>query len=143
MDIAFTKISDKRHAVAIRRADGSSERIELDTRSFLRHDLAHFAVELEIPIKGGYWGSVSAGASLAGDGIEGVDAALAESLAARVQTLMRIDAGPEDYRDVLEKVSPDTASVELAARIHERVRQLRGHWKATPYRGEMRLFWPE
>ena len=31
----------------------------------------------------------------------------------------------------------------LAARVHERVRQLRGHWKGTPYGGEMELDWPE
>ena len=143
MDIAFTRISDQQHAVDIRRADGTSERVEFDTRSFLRHDLAHFAVESEVPIRCGFWGSVAAGASLDGDDIDGAEAALAESLAARVQTLMRLEAGTGGYLSVLGNVSPDLASMELAARIHEHVRRLRGHWKATPFGGVMRLVWPE
>jgi hypothetical protein len=143
MDIAFTKISDQRHEVKVTRVGGSTERLELDTRSALRHDLAHFAVELEVPIRLGYWGSVAAGASLTGEGIAGPDARLAELLAGPCQTLMRIEAAPEAYFDVLVRVTPSAANADLARRIHERVRQLRGHWQATPYGGEMRLMWPE
>ncbi len=143
MDIVFTKISDARHAVEVSRTDGSSERIELDTRSFLRHDLAHLAIESEIPIKSGYWGCVAAGASLSGDGINGDEIGLAESLAGQVQTLMRIEAETGSYLDVLERVSPNMASIELAERIHERVRQLRGLWRATPYGSDMQLVWSE
>ncbi len=40
-------------------------RIELDTRSFLHHDLVHLAVEGELGLDGGFWGNVAAGSSLA------------------------------------------------------------------------------
>jgi hypothetical protein len=28
-----------------------------------------------------------------------------------------------------------------ASRLHERIRELRGHWKATPYGADMVLTW--
>lgn len=142
MDIVFTKISDDRHAVTITRTDGTSASVEVETREFLRHDLAHLAIELELPIRKGYWGCVASGASLAGEGVAGSDARLAESLAGPIQTLFRTEAGPGAYLDLFERFSL-TDSEDLAARVHERVRQLRGHWQATSCGGQMKLVWPE
>lgn len=142
MRIVFTKISDERHGVAITRANGTSESVEIETRGFLRHDLAHFAIELELPIRKGYWGCVASGASLAGEGVAGSDARLAESLAGPIQTLFRVDAGPDAYLALLKDFSSTSGSQDLAMRVHERVRQLRGHWRSTPYGGQMELVWP-
>lgn len=143
MQIVFTKISDERHAVTVTRADGTSERIEVDTREYLRHDLSHYAVEVELPIRKGFWGCVASGATLFGEGVGGKDAALAESLAGPIQTLFRTDAGLDAYTRVLGDVSAKRGMQDLAARVHERIRRLRGHWKATPYGGQMELVWPE
>ena len=143
IDIRFRKLSDQQHSVSILRRDGSRDVARLDTRSFLRHDLAHYAVERELPIAKGYWGSVAAGASLDGAGIEGPDAELAESLAGPVQTLMRTEAGTDDYLAVLARVTPGAASAELASRIQESIRRLRGYWRATPFGGDMYLDWPD
>jgi hypothetical protein len=142
VEVRFTKLSDQRHAVTVVRDDGSTERVELDSRSFLRHDLAHFAVEGELGISGGVWGSVAVGGSLAGEGLDGAEVGFAESLAGPVQTLMRVGAGPEQYLAVLEQVTPDQASADRGARLHERIRQLSGHWRSTPYGGDMVLAWP-
>lgn len=60
MDVCIEKLSAEEHRVSIRRLDGSKDSISLNSRSFLRHDFAHFAVESEVPIKMGYWGSVAA-----------------------------------------------------------------------------------
>jgi hypothetical protein len=143
MLIVFTKISDERHGVTVTRISGTSESVEVATRSFLRHDLAHFAIELELPIHKGYWGCVAAGASLAGNAMAGSDAQLAESLAGPLQTLFRIDAGPAAYVKLLGELSPQSGNPDLAVRVHERIRQLRGYWKATPFGGQMELIWPE
>jgi hypothetical protein len=70
-------------------------------------------------------------------------ASLAEALAGPFQTLMRVEAQSGAYFDVLQRSAPAVASAELAERIHERVRRLRGHWKATRYGEEMHLVWPE
>lgn len=143
MRIVFTKISDDRHTVTVTRADGSSESAELESRSFLRHDLAHFAIELELPIEHGYWGCVSRGASLRGDGVTGSDASLAERLSGPIQTLFRTDASAAEYTKLLDALLVRNPPRDLGARVHERVRQLRGHWRATPYGGSMELEWPD
>jgi hypothetical protein len=141
--IAFTKICDETHAVTITRADGTSERVEVETRAFLRHDRAHYAIELEMPIRKGFWGCVASGASLAGEEVAGSDAWFAESLAGPIQTLFRVEAGPDAYLELLQRSSPTSGVQDLAARVYERVRQLRGRWKATPFGGRMDLDWPE
>jgi hypothetical protein len=143
MQITFTKISDQWHCVEITRADGTSESAILESRGYLRHDLAHFAIEIELPIRQGYWGSVSTGASLTGEGVAGTDAQLAETLAGRIQTLMRLEADRKAYLELLSDAAPEGVVPDLASRVHERVRQLRGHWKSTPYGGEMELVWPD
>ena len=102
MQIIFTKISDEQHSLSVRRADDSTDLAVLNSRSFLRHDLAHLAVESELPLANGYWGSVASGAALSGKGMSGPELALAESLAGPVQTLMRLDSNLDKYVYVLE-----------------------------------------
>lgn len=97
---------------------------QLNSRSFFRHDLAHLAVEMEVPLKLGFWGSVTAGASLSGKDLHGEEIVIAESLAGPVQTLMRIEASIKQYSATLRKIRPDLASEDLARRIRERGRRL-------------------
>ncbi len=143
MEIRFTKLSDERHAVTVVRRDGSTETVELETRSFLRHDLAHLVAEGELGLAGGVWGSVAAGGSLSGEGLDGADMLAAESVAGPLQTLFRLDAEPAAIEEVLARTIGDVDTAVVAARIHERFRQLRGHWAATPYGDDMVLEWGE
>jgi hypothetical protein len=143
VQVAFVKLSDQRHAVRVERDDGSGEQVELDSRSFLRHDLAHFAVELELGLSAGVWGSVARGGSLSGSGLDGADMQLAETVSGPVQTMLRTRAEPAEIHEVLARVAPEVASADLAERLHARLRALAGHWAATPYGGEMVLDWPE
>ena len=142
MEVRFTKLSDARHSVEVTRDDGSTERVELDSRSFITHDFAHLAVEAELELENGFWGSVATGASLAGVGLEGNDITLAERLAGPVQSLLRVDAGPAEIQAALESVAPDVVDHQTGAGIHERLRRLLGKWRATPYRREMAVSWP-
>lgn len=143
MKVTITKVSEDEHRVEVIRKDGSSESVILNSRSFLRHDFAHFAVETEIPIKQGYWGLVAAGASLSGDGFSGKDIALAETLVGPVQTLIRTEAEPASYLEVLERYQPHLATDELAERIYKRARSLTGHWRATHFGNSMSITWEE
>ncbi len=142
MRVAIRKLSDKRHNVTVIREDGSAATIELDSKDFLRHDLAHFAVEVEVGLEGGYWGSVARGGRLDGVEIDGSDIGLAERIAGPMQTLMRTGAGAGEVLEVLETVAPDIADADLAYRLHQRMRALVGHWAATKYGHEMILVWP-
>jgi hypothetical protein len=141
--VVFVKLSDQRHTVRVERSDGSSESVELDSRSFLRHDLAHLAVELELGLFAGVWGSVARGGSLSGGGLDGADMPLAETLSGPMQTMMRTGANATEIHEVLARMAPGVVSPDLATRLHAHVRSLAGHWAATPYGGEMVLEWPE
>jgi hypothetical protein len=141
--IVFTKLSDDRHSVTVTRTDGTCDSIEVPIREYLRHDLAHFAIESELPIRKGFWGCVAAGASLRGEGVGGKDAAFAEGLAGPLQTLFRTDAGLDAYAQLLKAAALASGGPDLALRVHECIRRLRGRWKATPYGGQMKLTWLE
>jgi hypothetical protein len=127
----------------VERADGTIESVELDSRSFLRHDLAHFAVEFELGLSEGVWGSVARGGTLSGGGLDGDDMALAETVSGPMQIMMRTSAAATEIYDVLCRVAPGNGSMDLAERLHARLRALAGHWAATPYGGEMELMWPK
>lgn len=143
MLVTFHRVSDDEHVVEVVRSDGSTDRVVLATKDFLRHDLAHFALELEAGLDAGVWGSVACGGSLDGEGLDGDDVALAESASGRLQTLMRTGADVDAYEELLAATMPDRATRDLAERLHERVRQLIGRWNATPYGSSMSLEWPD
>ena len=65
----------------------------------------------------------------------GSDAQLAETLAGPIQTLFRIDAGPDAYLELFARFAPTHDIQDLAARVHERVRQLRGALEGDAVRG--------
>ncbi len=143
MEIIFTKISDDEHRVNIIRHDHSEEEIILNSRSFLHHDFAHLAIELELPLASAYWGSVAAGATLDGKTLTGKEIIIAESLAGPFQTLIRNNDGIDAYQAILDNIQPSLSSRELAESIHERVRQLLGKWRATAYGKTMCIEWTE
>lgn len=140
MEIVITKKPNEELQVVVIRQDGSTESAIYNSRSF-RHDFAHFAVESEIRIKMGYWGSIAGGGSLAGEKATGKDIEIAESLAGPVQNLMITEAEPSSYFEILKQFQPTLATPELAEKIHNRVRSLIGHWNATPYGSSMRITW--
>lgn len=157
MRIVLTKLSDARHALEIHRKDGSRERVELETRSCLLHDLTHFAVEESAGIQAGFWGSLAAGVTFdelsggsGGGMMDGgrlmmeVERAVAVlqggvkakedpgAAHARIVALLRVqDAEP-----------PPWFTLACVTRVHERMRALLGHWNATPFGSSMELTWP-
>ncbi len=140
MRILFTRLTDERHRLEVIRDDGSREARELETRSFLVHDLAHFAVESQAGLEGGFWGTVARGASFAelsasGMGEASPELLRAERLAAPFQSLWH---GRLERTLYVEHAGVDEAFVEGAL---ERMRQLVGHWRATPFGGVMELRW--
>jgi len=56
---------------------------------------------------------------------------------------MRDECSREKFVEVLRRIRPDLVTEDIAVRIHARCRQLRGHWRATPYGEEMVLAWDE
>ena len=56
LTLRFTRISPTHHRFEYRRADGTGEAVEVETRSLLFHDLLHYAVESEAGLKGSFFG---------------------------------------------------------------------------------------
>jgi hypothetical protein len=142
--VHLTKLSQERHRLEIVRPDGSREGRELETRSFLIHDLAHFAVEQQGGLANGFWGSLAAGV--------GFDALLvdvadddprwrAERLAAQFQSLWGLRDDPSFAERRARYVVDNDVDDAFVDGSMERMRQLWGHWKATPWGGAMTLSW--
>jgi hypothetical protein len=154
--IRLTKLSDGRHALEIER-DGRRERVELETRSTLHHDLTHYAVEEAAGLDGGFFGALAGGASL-GDlavaAAEETEYSAArmevERAVAVLQRLAKTDEDPAalharvtELLAVQDAAPPEWFTVALVAAVRARLRELVGRWRATPYGAALELTWPE
>lgn len=61
MKILLTRLTNDTHRLECIRDDGTRESAELETKSLLKHDLVHLAVEKEAGLLEGFWGLVAAG----------------------------------------------------------------------------------
>jgi hypothetical protein len=157
MRILFHKTTDERHVLEIVRADGRREREDCETRSFLVHDLLHYAVESEARLTGGFWGNLGKGKTLAdmndrtGQAMAGASAemALIERLvgaltgAVKGKSAKEMVAALGTYAAALGTTNPIWLTEPFVVAVQEHMRRLLGQWKATPYGAAMELDWPE
>ena len=152
LTLRFTRISPDRHRFEYRRADGTGEAIEMETRSFLTHDLVHFAVEREAGLRGSFYGilariggyeelSVAGGAALGGE------IAITERIVGMLQGALgeadfdeaAFQAQAAEYLELFDERVPRWFTPAFVAAVRERMRQLTGRWKATPFGETMEL----
>lgn len=155
MRIAFRKLSDERHVLQIVRSDGQCEEVECETRSYLLHDLLHYAVETEAGLDGGFWGNLAKGKTLsdmndrtgARMAAESVEMAAIEQIVGALTRATKglaaedVVAGFHRYMAALDSPVPLWLTVPFVLAVQERIRQLKGHWMATPYGESMDLEW--
>lgn len=156
MRILLTKVSDRRHLLAIARSDGSRETAELVTREALFHDLLHYAVESTLPTQGGFWGTLASGKTMAdlndrtGESVKEYAATL--YLAERIVGVMSsVVTLPVDqafaklrwFSEAQRQEPPEWCTERFVAAVCERMRRLQGKWKATPYGESMEIDWEE
>jgi hypothetical protein len=151
MRIVFRKITDERHVLEISRREGSWETVECETRSYLTHDLLHYAVEAEAGVEAGFWGRLAGGATLAemndrtrpmdGDmqAIEQVVGAISASVKGRSAT--EVVAGMRKVASALGSTLPAWLTETFVVAVQDRMRQLLGRWKATPRGSTLDLDW--
>jgi hypothetical protein len=149
MRIRLHRVSNGSHDLEIVRADGSRERVALETRSTLVHDLLHYAVETEAELEVGFWGSLAAGRRLTVTTemstpqlaeIERIVGAMSGAVKGR--TAREMADGFVRYAEMLDWDLPPWLDERFVAAVQERMRQLQGRWKATPFGGAMELDWP-
>jgi hypothetical protein len=154
--ILFEKMSDERHRLVIERAPGAREAVECETRSYLVHDLLHYAVESEARLATGFWGNLAAGKTLA-DMNDRTGAAMkdaAPDMGAIEQIVGALHgstkgvaagelvAGLRRVAASLGATMPDWLTEPFVVAVQGRMRRLQGHWRATPFGGVMELPWP-
>ena len=156
MRILLRKISDQQHELAIVHESGARESVVCETRSYLKHDLLHYAVEAEAGIEGGFWGSLARGRTLAemndrtgmmpGGGDVG-DIATVEKFVGVLSGAAK-GLSTADVMSVIERsvaatnnARPVWLTEPFVAAMQERLRGLLGAWTATPYGGTMTLDW--
>jgi hypothetical protein len=154
--ILFTKISDEVHQLAIEQQGKPRQEVRCETRSYLLHDLLHYAVEGEAGLASGFWGRLAAGKTLAqmndrtGAGMAdaGPELAAVEQIVGALHGATTgiaagdLIAGLRHFASALDQTLPDWVNESLIVAVQERMRRLQGHWRATPHGGVMELPWP-
>jgi hypothetical protein len=151
--IRFHKLSDARHELEILRPGAPGERVSCETRSYLVHDLLHFATESEARLESGFYGRLASGVTLAALNdrtnamgspelapIEQVVGMLSGSV--KGLTTSEMMATFERYEAAMERALPAWVTAELVARVEERMRSLLGRYRATAFGSFMELEWP-
>jgi hypothetical protein len=156
MLLRFTKLTDERHRFEIVRDDGTREAHELETRSFLAHDLAHYAVETEGHLTSGFYGQLHAGrtiAQISDDPSQDPEALQVERVVAQIQGASKgkdwaqVDPAQfasrlaENFRATAEE-PPGWLDADCISRVRERLRRVQGQWRATPFHQSMELKFP-
>ena len=153
--LRFTKLTDERHRFEYRRADGTGEAIEMETRSLLTHDLVHYAVESEAGLNGSFYGildkiggyqelTVGGGAALGGEVAitEIVVGALQGALGRDDLDVEALLASVSDYLELMDHRPPRWLRPAFVTAVREHMRQLCGRWKATRFGETMELRFP-
>jgi hypothetical protein len=130
MLIRFTRLTNDRHRFEIVRRDGSREAHELETRSTLAHDLAHYAAELEGALRHSFYGRLARGtqyAELMTTPAEDAEALQTERVVAMLQGASKMaDRGTPDPQRTLSRLpSARLASWRAARRRHRSPRASR------------------
>lgn len=155
MLIRFTRLSNDRHRFEIVRDDGTRESQELETRSALLHDLAHYAVEVEAGLMESFYGRLAKG--LTYDELtttpQTPEAMQTERIVVLVQNMYKtghaIGTTPEEEAQRIaagfestDSKPPSWLTADLISRVRERLRRVQGRWRATPFHRAMELDFP-
>lgn len=143
--VRLTRLNPTHHRFEAIRADGTRDVRQFETRSVLYHDLVHFALETEGRIRGGFYGTLAEGANYDAPR-PGSEAMAVEYVVGPLQSAAKgevdADAFVTRLRDVQQSIgntAPDWLTADLIRRTLERLRQLQGQWKATPFGQTMEL----
>jgi len=155
LTLRFTRISPEKHRFEYRKPNGEGETIELETRSTLYHDLLHYAVETEAGLQGSFYGLLAkvggyAELVVSGGGALGGEVAITEALVGALTGAFKAEGFDRDafigeFADhivLLDMRSPRWLTPEFVAAVRERMRQLEGRWRATPFGDTMELGFP-
>lgn len=143
--LRFTRLNPTHHRFEAIRADGTRDEREFETRSLLLHDLVHFAVESEAQLSGGFYGTLARGADYDAPR-PGSEAEMIEGVVGPIQGALKGEIDPDMFvarlraaRLSVGSEAPDWLTPDFMRGVLERLRQLQGQWRATPFGQTMEL----
>ncbi len=148
--IRLTRLNPTHHRFEAIPADGGVTIRELETRSFLTHDLVHYALESEAGLTNSFYGQLARGQDHE-DMLQpiSVEARQTEFVVGPLQTAIMGEVNAEAFvariLEVKQQIGGDAPawlSSELIERVVKRLRGLQGRWKATPFGETMELVFP-
>jgi hypothetical protein len=157
MLIRLTRLTNERHRLEIVRDDNVPETRELETRSTLLHDLTHYAVEVEAGLTSSFYGRLARG--IAYDALittpsANQEAQQTEVVVVLIQGIFKNDdlakTDPEQFAQSIVAGfgqtgadPPAWVTPDFIVRVRERLRQVHGQWRATPFHHTLELEFPE
>jgi hypothetical protein len=157
MKIRLTRLSNERHRFEIVRDDGSRESHELETRSTLLHDLAHYAVEVEAGLMDSFYGRLARGlaySELVTMPAQSPEAMQTELVVVQVQNTYRHgdDAPVRPAQSEALRIASGFAATgsepppwltdDFISRVRTRLWSVQRQWRATPFHQTMELRFP-
>ena len=147
MRIRFTKLSSDRHRFEVLRED-AHESIDCETRSYLLHDLTHFALETAGGLSTGFFGLLAQGRTLSEVAdmhpealeIEQAVGAL-HGLAKGKSDARQVLSGLENLRGAQGLPMPAWLTEQVIKQAAEHLRRLTGHWASLKPGEYLELTW--
>lgn len=149
MIVIFRKKSNTHHELTIIQPDGSSETHKLETKSYLRHDFIHLALEKTAGIDYGFWGQLKAGKSITDlnmntemmkGSIPSTPNEIVEVVTGSLQGYFDGEDEPEQYLEGVKQLLnaykadiPIYLTIDTLKEAKEYYRQLYGQWNALAF----------
>lgn len=149
--IRLTRISPTHHTFAYVGANGTEHALKLETKTYLFHDLLHFAVESEAKLAQSFYGRLAQGKSYEElTSIEDPDVLTENSIVERVVgALTGYFKDPKDPEEFVRRVvhfletseykAPVWINESFVMAVQERMRRLQGEWNKLPFGQTMTL----
>lgn len=157
MQVRFTKTTPTHHQFEIVRTDGSHEEILLETKSFMPHDLIHFAYEREAGCKNSFYGLLAAGKTFAemddrtlmsNPALVDSEMVLTEKIVGPLTAYLGTDIPEEAFLDMLKnmfeasgKEVPSHITPSFLISLKKNYRALIGEWNSLPHHTKMEILW--
>jgi hypothetical protein len=159
MQITFVKESLTHHTLEVVRNTGSTEKVLLETKSFMPHDLIHFLYEQEAGLQNSFWGQIAQGKTFAelndkaflqtlvtGDS----EIADTERIVGPLQGYFQADTTADytvsqlyDLFSASNRILPSQITSVFLETLREKFRKLKGHWDAIKRSEPLLLTWKE
>jgi len=158
MTIRFTKKTPTHHLFEVKRGNGSAEHVMLETRSFMPHDLIHFAYESLAGCRHSFYGRLAAGTTLADfreidirnepETEEARELANTERITGPLTAWLRGSDNEDACLTMLAQLfqltdepTPAHITIDFLANLRELYRKLWGQWTSLPHHISMDLEW--